>query len=120
MDGTDICTDSGDTICPQIENCGGHKNLMSTHKLFHGEIKLLSRIPSYKGPVVQSIVSLISLLMTNLLTIIAKVLSNTLIFLLLKCELLTFVSAKNINVLAIFQDRNFNLKLANNSLNHKK
>ena len=40
------------------------------------------------GPVVQSIVSLTSLLMTNSLTVVhvSKVFSNTLIFLLQKCE----------------------------------
>ena len=37
-----------------------------------------------QGPVVQSIVSLVSLLMTNSLTVVAKVFSNTLIFLLQK------------------------------------
>ena len=36
------------------------------------------------GPVVQSIVSLMRLLMTNLLTVVANVFSNTLIFLLQK------------------------------------
>ena len=40
----------------------------------------------FQGPVVQSIVSLTSLLMTNLLTVVAKVFSNTLIFLLQNCE----------------------------------
>ena len=39
-----------------------------------------------QGPVVQSIVSLMSLLMKNLLTVVAKIFSNTLIFLLQKCE----------------------------------
>ena len=38
------------------------------------------------GPVAQSIVSLTSLLMTNSLTVVSKVFSNTLIFLLQKCE----------------------------------
>ena len=59
--------------------------------------------------------------MTNSLTVVANVFSNTLIFLLQKCEellqamqkLLTIFSAKNINVFAIFQDRNFNVMLAN-------
>ena len=45
-----------------------------------------------QGPVVQSIVNLTSLLMTNLLTVVAKVFSNTLIFLLQK--LLTFFQQK--------------------------
>ena len=38
------------------------------------------------GPVVQSIISLTSLLMINLLAVVAQVFSNTLIFLLQKCE----------------------------------
>ena len=49
--------------------------------------------------------------MTNSLTVVAKVFSNTLIFLLQK--LLTFFQPK-ISVLATFQDRNFNVTLANN------
>ena len=40
----------------------------------------------FQGPVVQSIISLMNLLMTNSLTVVAKVVSNTLIFLLQKCE----------------------------------
>ena len=50
------------------------------------------------GPVVQSIKSIISL--TSLLMTMQK--------------LHTFFSAKNINVFAILQDRNFNVTLANN------
>ena len=42
----------------------------------------------HPGSVVQSIVSLASLLMTNSLTVVAKIFSDTLIFLLQKCELL--------------------------------
>ena len=38
------------------------------------------------GPVVQSIVSLTSSLMTNSLTVVAKVFSNALVLLLQKCE----------------------------------
>ena len=52
--------------------------------------------------------------MTNLLTVVAKVFLNILIFLLQKCEqLLTFFS-KNINVFAIFQEINFNVTLPHN------
>ena len=58
--------------------------------------------------------------MTNWLTVVAKVFSNTLICLLLK-KIVAFAkathifSANNINVLvfAIFQDRNFNVTLGN-------
>ena len=58
-----------------------------------------------QGPVVQSILSLMSLLMTNLLTAVAKVFSNTLIF------LLHIFFSKNI-IFAIFRGRNFNVNLA--------
>ena len=53
-----------------------------------------------QGPVVQSIVSLMSLLITNSSTAVAKVFSNTLTFLLQKCECKSYshFSAKNINV----------------------
>ena len=44
------------------------------------------RLVNIPGPVVQSFVSLTSSLMTNSLTVVAKVFSNTLIFLLQKCE----------------------------------
>ena len=56
--------------------------------------------------------------MTNSFTVVAKVFSNILILLLQKCD--SFCNAKathiffskNINVFAIFQDRNFNVTLA--------
>ena len=57
--------------------------------------------------------------MTNSLTVVAKVFSNTLIILCKNvgsfCNAATqkFL-AKNINVFAIFQDRNFIITLANN------
>ena len=47
---------------------------------------LPSPIIKYLGPVVQSIISLTSSLMTNSLTVRAKVVSNMLTFLLQKCE----------------------------------
>ena len=58
--------------------------------------------------------------MTNSLTVVDKVFSIILIFLLQKCALLsytvlTFFQQENINVIfALFQDRNFNITLANN------
>ena len=70
------------------------------------------------GPLVQSIVSLICLLMTNPFTVLAKVFLSTLIFLLQKYAKATNIfAAKNISVFAIFQDRNFNVTLANNFIN---
>ena len=55
--------------------------------------------------------------MTNSLTVVAKVFLNTLIFLLQKCEAKAthiFFQQKNINVFAIFQDRDFDIKLSSN------
>ena len=55
------------------------------------------------GLVVQSIVSQTSLLMTHYLTVVAKVFSETVIFLLQKCgKFLHIISAKNINVFMPF------------------
>ena len=68
---------------------------------------MLSVIFSYfikQGP---GVISLTSSLMTNSLTVAAKTVSNTLIF------LLHFFST-NINVFAVFQDRNFTITSANN------
>ena len=56
--------------------------------------------------------------MTNSLNVVVKVFSNTLIFccknLSRVCKVTYIFSVKNINVFAIFQDRNFNISLANN------
>ena len=73
--------------------------LMRTHNIyFHGEIikyyldtilYLELRVlifANVQGPAVQTIASLMSLLITIWLTILPKVFSNTLIFLLQKCE----------------------------------
>ena len=92
----------------------------STHKICLSaksqNLLLSSDLLCYLGPIVQSIVSLTSLLMTNSLTVVGKAFSNTLIFLLQKCDAKAahIFSAKNIYVFAIFQDRNFNITLANN------
>ena len=71
-------------------------------------------------PVVQSIVSLTSLLMANSLTVVAKVFSYTLIFC---CKNVSsfcnakathiFAANKNINAFAIFQDKNIKVTLTN-------
>ena len=78
--------------------------IASDPKLLQADCKESDQIP-----VVHSIVSLTCLLMTNSLSIVAKVFSYTLMFL-----LLTFFSKKNMNVFAIFQDRNLNVTLAYN------
>ena len=56
--------------------------------------------------------------MTNSLAVVAEIFSNTLIFLLQKCECKSYPHffSKNIDVFAIFQDRNFNITLAKTSL----
>ena len=87
---------------------------------FHQYLRLGKKIPCGKvqlhiqGPVVQNIVSLTSLLMTSSLTVVAKVFLNTLIFLLQKLLTFFFFFSKNIKVIVIFQDRSFNVTLANN------
>ena len=59
---------------------------------------------------------LTNLLMVKLLTVVAKVFSNTLIFFCknVNAKATHIFSVKNISVFAIFQDRNFNPMLANN------
>ena len=54
----------------------------------------------YLGPIVQSIVSLMRLLMTNSLTVVAEVFSNTLIF--FADIIYSHFSTKNIYVFTIF------------------
>ena len=74
----------------------------------------------YQGPVVQSIVSLMSSLVVKMLTVLVDTISNSQVFLLKKCEkhlqmqkLLTFFS-KTISVYTIFNDQSFNNMLTNN------
>ena len=81
------------------------EQLLKLYQLSWMSLKLRKKNQS---PVFQSIVSLTSSLMTNLLTTVAKVFSHTLY--------IDIFSAKNISVFAIFQDRNFKAMLANNSL----
>ena len=58
--------------------------------------------------------------MTNSLAVVAKVFSNTLIFFcknvssFCNAKATHTFSAKNINVFAVFQDRNYNITIANN------
>ena len=70
------------------------------------------------------VIGSLSLLMTNSLTVVTKVFSYTLIFLLQKCEFCNakathIFSPKNINVSAIFKDRNFNVTFADSSITSK-
>ena len=59
------------------------------------------------GPVVQSIVSLTSLLVVKMLTFLVSTISNSQVFLLKKMCYSHFFSAKNISVYAIFNDQSF-------------
>ena len=67
------------------------------------------------GPVVQSIVSLASVFMTTYVVaeVIFKYIDNCAAKIWEMQKLLTFFQQKNINVFAIFQDRNLNVTLAN-------
>ena len=71
------------------------------------------------GPVVQSIVSLTSLLMVKMLIFLVSTISNAQVFLLKKLEkllqmqqLLTFFQ-QNFSIFAIFYDQSFNNSLTN-------
>ena len=59
-----------------------------------------------QGPVVQSIVSLTSLLLVKMLTVLVSTISNSQVFLLKKN--VTHFFSKNISVYAIFDDQRFN------------
>ena len=96
-----------------INKQGLNGDLNSEHKKTTNRSTISLFAIFFLGPVVQSIVSLTSVLMTNSLTIVTKVFSDTLIFLLLKCEYplqcksYSCFFRKNINLFAIFQDKNF-------------
>ena len=66
------------------------------------------------GAVLQSTVRLMSVLMTNWLTIVVRVFLNTLIFSCKNVKSYPHFFSKNINVFAIFQDRNVTVMLAYN------
>ena len=79
----------------------------------------------FQGPAVQSIVSLTSSIVVNMLTVLVSTISYSQVFLMKICEkilhmqqmqkLLTFFS-KNISVYAIRNDQNFNNMLLTTSL----
>ena len=72
------------------------------------------------GPVVQSIVSLTTLLVVKMLNVLVSTISNSHVFLLknvssfCKCKSYSHFSSKNIKVNAIFNDQSFNNTLTNN------
>ena len=70
---------------------------------------------SHQGPVVQSVVSIMSSLVVKMLTVAASTVSYSQVFLLktLSSLLFTFFS-KNISIYAIFNDKKFNETLNNN------
>ena len=73
-----------------------------------------------QGPVVQSIVSLTSLLVVKMWTVLVSTISNSKVFLLKKMwvafKATHIYFSKNIRVYAIFNDQGFNDTLANNIL----
>ena len=68
------------------------------------------------GPVVQSLISLTSLLVVKMLTVLVSTVSDLKVFLLkkfCKCKSYSHFFRKNISVYAIFDDRRFNNTLSN-------
>ena len=74
----------------------------------------------YQGPVVQSIVSLTSLLVVKMLTVLVNTISNSQVFLLknvssfCKCKSNSHFFSKNTSIYVIFNDQSFNGMLTNN------
>ena len=67
------------------------------------------------GPVVQSIVSLTSLLVVKMLTVLVSTISKSQVFLLKKnASSYSHFFSKNISVYAIFNDKSFNDTLTDN------
>ena len=86
--------------------------------LFHkGLLKII--FICKQGPVVQSIVSITSLLVVKLLAVLVRTISNSQVFLLknvssfCKCKSYSHFSSKNISKYAIFNDQSFNNMLTN-------
>ena len=96
--------------------------LMCTHDInIRGEIRKKNQ-----GPVVQSIVSLRSLLVVKMLTVLVSTISDSHLFLLknvssfCKCKSFSHFSSKNISVYAIFNDGSFNDTLTNDIFSFEK
>ena len=70
------------------------------------------------GPVVQSIISLMNLLVVKMLTVLVSTIHNSQVFLLKKnvssfCKSYSHFFSKNISIYAIFNDQSFNDTLPN-------
>ena len=96
-DGTDVHTDSGDTIWPPIENDRGitnscHKKMLLEYdfgvcmKKYGGWSRSLIIAYKLQGPVDQSIISLMSSLRIKMLTVLVSTISYSQVFVLKKCE----------------------------------
>ena len=78
-----------------------------------------------QGPVVQSVISLTSLLRVQMLTVLVSKISNSQVFLLknvssfCKCKSNSHFLSKNISIYAIFNDQNFNGMLPNDIVSFK-
>ena len=83
--------------------------------LFHHENTCcgLENPPKNQGPVVQSIVSLTSLLVVKILTVLVNTISNSQVYLLKNMSSFHIFFSKNISLYAIFNDKNFNDMLTN-------
>ena len=91
-------TENRKTICPWHHPMWGHKNFFKMNfqseilisEIFQSQIgcmnTLYSIYPKYLGPVVQSIISLTSLLVVKMLNVLVSTISNSKLFLLKKCE----------------------------------
>ena len=77
-----------ETICMKCQNLFSKKNKKK-------KINMSSAENFTQGPVVQSIVYLKSSLMTNSLSIVTKIFSDTFIFLLQKCEYFSYFFFSN-------------------------
>ena len=62
----------------------------------------------FQAPVVQSIVSLMSLLVVKLLTVLVSTISNSQVFLLKNAKATHIFFSKNISIYAMFNDQSFN------------
>ena len=83
-------------------------------------------IPVDLGPVVQSIISLTSLLVVRMLSVQVSTIPNSLVFLLnknvssfCKCKSYSHFFSKNISIYATFNDQSFNNTLTNGILSLK-
>ena len=97
----------------KLFNCYGHNMQFKSYDLQNLPFVVISN--ENMGPVVQSIVSLTSLLVVKLLTVLVSAISNSQVFLLNKMWVaFALFSAKILAYMHIFNNQSFNDKLSNN------